>query len=128
MPHAIGVAVWRACQRLFWTRRPTPHPGYTVIVTDNFRYMGRDNEWRMGPFATYEEARKKAIDYQMDFFCLDDIGRPAQELYDAWQQYGNTLFIEPEPPAGAERFDTIRFAKILALAFSGWQSTAETTG
>lgn len=73
---------------------------YQVFVDDNYHYMDEDERYKLGDFATYEEALnacKKIVDEYLQSSYKD--GMKADELYAEYTMFGEDPFITGEPSA-----------------------------
>jgi hypothetical protein len=73
------------------TENPT---SYTVFVDDNFHYMDEDERYKLGEFATYEDA-VVACEQIVDEYVLADLepGMTARELYRRYISFGEDPWI-----------------------------------
>lgn len=95
---------------------PELERGYAVDVDDNFHFMDEDERWRLGRFATYEEAVAAAKRLIEEFFDCDISEKTAEELFEGYMMMGDDPFIfpvggAPEPP---DRFSAWDYAKAYA--------------
>ncbi len=76
---------------------------YTVYVDDNFHYMDEDERYKLGDFATLDEAIA-ACKGLVDEFLNDEtsLDRPARERYRQYTSFGPDPFIKTDDPAGKQ--------------------------
>jgi len=100
--------------------------GYRVWVDDNYHYMEEDERYKLGEYATYEEALKAARMVVASFFKMNMIGRPAAELMKEYKSFGEDSWIETfgGAPEVSPRFSAWTYAeemseKVSRGVFSG---------
>ncbi|HYK88702.1 MAG TPA: hypothetical protein VE398_08025 [Acidobacteriota bacterium] len=83
--------------------------GYEVLVDDNFHYMDEESRYKLGSFATYDEALTKAKAIVDDFLRENySPGMTSKELYEGYVGFGEDPFIIP---AGDPRFSAWEYAR-----------------
>jgi hypothetical protein len=72
---------------------------YTVYVDDNFHYMDEEERYKLGEFASLEEA-VAACKRVVDGFLEDEtsIDSPARERYRQYTSFGPDPFIKTDDP------------------------------
>ena len=86
---------------------------YSVYVDDNFHYMEEEERYKLGDFATLDEAIA-ACKRLVDAFLKDETTRdsPAAERYQQYTNFGPDPFIVSDDPAAAEqRFSAWSYAE-----------------
>jgi hypothetical protein len=87
---------------------------FEVMVDDNFHYMDKDERWRLGSFATLEEARQACMALVEE--CLSNYyqtGMEAEELYSQYTMFGDDPFIVG--PGEPGKFSAWIYAKARAF-------------
>jgi hypothetical protein len=87
---------------------------FLVMVDDNYHYMDKDERWRLGAFATLDEAMaacKSLVDACLANYCKPSMD--AKELYGQYVMFGDDPFIlGPEDPV---KFSAWDYAKARAM-------------
>lgn len=86
---------------------------FAVMVNDNFHFMDQDEPWRLGTFATLNQAL--AVCTNMVESCLADCyktGMDAKELYSLYMLFGDDPFILG--PGDLSEFSAWDYAKARA--------------
>ncbi len=97
----------------------TPPTEFTVFVDDNFHYQDEDERYRLGTYATYEEALEacRAL-VRKDLEHHYKPGMSSADLFAQWSGFGEDPFIRPTPE-GTEQFSAYEYAKERAAAMCG---------
>ncbi len=94
-------------------------PGFTVFVDDNFHYMDEDERYKLGTFATYEEALEACRTLiRRDLGHFLEAGTTRDQLIAQYCSFGEDPFIVPTPE-GVERFSARDYARELAREMCG---------
>lgn len=83
----------------------TVEPSWTVFVDDNFHYMDEEERYKLGTYASYQDALA-ASRLCVDIFLETRDEPDAASLFDAYQSYGEDPFI---------------MGQACKLGFSAWQ-------
>ncbi len=90
---------------------------FEVLVDDNIHLMDKDERWRLGAFATLDEARQACMALVEE--CLSDHYQPgmgAEEIYGQHVMFGDDPFIlSPGEPG---KFSAGNYAKPVQLKFA----------
>lgn len=79
---------------------------YEIRVYDNFHYMDRDESYLLGPFATAEEALRKAKEIVCDFFSeAAREHRTVEGLLSHYRSFGEDPAILGEPEISFSAWD-----------------------
>jgi hypothetical protein len=84
------------------------------MVDDNFHYMDKDERWRLGSFATLEEARQACMALVEE--CLSEYYQPgigAEEIYGQHVMLGDNPFIPS--PGEPGKFSAGNYAKARSI-------------
>jgi hypothetical protein len=86
---------------------------YTVYVDDNFHYMDEDERYKLGDFASLDEAIA-ACKRVVDTFLEDEtsVESPAAERYRQYTSFGPDPFVKTDDPTAVEqRFSAWGYAE-----------------
>jgi len=96
-----------------------PPTEFTVFVDDNFHYQDEDERYRLGTYATYEEALeacRNLVCKDLDHFFKP--GMSAADLVSQWSGFGEDPFIR-STSEGMEQFSALEYARERAAAMCG---------
>ena len=95
---------------------------FVVMVDDNFHYMDEDERWKLGAYATLDQAISACKN--MVEACLADYCKPgmnSEQLYDQYVMFGDDPFILG--PGDPVKFSAWDYAKARAHEVCGSNST-----
>ncbi len=87
---------------------------YEVFVDDNFHAMDESERYRLGEFATSDEAVAACRRIVDEFFARTSPGKTAEELLTAYRSFGEDPWIRTDDPSC--RFSAWDYAKDCAAA------------